>query len=185
MNIRPELAPDVNMCIPKAVHARRPPYKPPHFSGNITPRFVVVQPHIDVGQIGSILCIGDCKKIVVMWPPTTHNLDVMRKESGYAAIFQRVGHRLEGGIATVVDSSVALVMFTGTIHFTITLEPGILVGINWVSAECYRAGARCFQYEIDTNLEEDHSGAFEIFANQLDAALDGCDEDLHRVVFED
>jgi len=109
----------------------------------------------------------------------------MLDHSGHRMKFNRVGHLLQGRIITLVGSSVGLVMYTGTIHMTVTLEPGILVGINWVASECPCVAARCFRYEICAHLENDISSVLAINGDQLEASLNGWNEVRRREVLED
>jgi hypothetical protein len=74
-----------------------------------------------------------------MWP-AGQNLLVLLEQSCYLSKFIWAVHQLEGGIMTV-----ALALFAGTIHLTITLKGGMLVGINWVSAKHHYAAVRCFE----------------------------------------
>jgi hypothetical protein len=83
---------------------------------------------------------------------------------------------------TVIDSTVALAMFSGTIHFVVTLEGGPLVEINWVSVESHYPAVRCFEYEIRAKIEEDLRDVFQIYATQLNASLTGSDTDRHQEV---
>jgi len=76
-------------------------------------------------------------------------------------------------------------MYTGTIHMTITLEAGILVGINWVASECPCVAARCFRYEVCAHLENDISSVLAIYEDQLEASLNGWNEVRRREVLED
>ena len=115
-----------------------------------------------------------------MWPATVDNMKIMQDHSLHLMKFIRFGHLLQGGIIIIVDSSVGLVMYTGTIHMTITLEVGVLVGIDWVAAECHRVAARCFRYEIVARLENDFHSVLAIYADQLEASLEGLDEVRHR-----
>ena len=186
MNAQLELSHDATLCIPSNVLTKRTPSTHPFIvTANLTPMHTVVDLHIDQGRDGLVQCIGGSKKIILMWPATIHNMEIMQDQSNQKMKFIRNGYCLQGGIIIVVDSSVCLVMYTGTIHMTITLEGGVLVGINWVAAEGHYAAARCFQYEIRTRLEDDISNVLGIYADQLDISLAGCDQFRHREVLEE
>ena len=185
MNAKLKLSDDLRMCIPNALLRKRTPYKPPTFSANLTPRHTVVDLHLDQGRDGLIQCVGKSRKIILMWPATVHNMEIMLAHSDHRMKFVRIGHLLQGGIITIVGSSVGLVMYTGTIHMTITLEAGLLVGINWVVSESHRAAARCFRYEIRACLEDDISSVLAIYADQLETSLEGWDEVRHQEVLEE
>ena len=185
MNATPKLFNNAKMCVPNGLLRKRTPYKEPIFTANLTPMHTVVDLHLDQCRDGLIQCIGHSKKMILMWPIAESNRQLMRDHSNHRMKFVRMGHLLQGGIITILDSSVGLVMSTGTIHMTITLEAGVLVGLNWVAAECHRAGARCFEYEICANLENDFSNVLGIYADQLEASLNGWDEVRHQEVLED
>jgi len=138
MNATLKLSNNLKMCAPKGLLQKRTPYRYPTFAANLTPRYTVVDLHLDQSRDGLIQCVGKSKKVILMWPATTYNMEIMLDNSDHRMKFNRVGHLLQGGIITIVGSSVGLVMYTGTIHMTITLEAGILVGINWVASECPR-----------------------------------------------
>ena len=185
MNAAPELSNDLRMCIPNGLLQKRTPYKNPTFGANITPRHTVVDLHLDQCRDGLVQCVGKSKKVILMWPATVDNMKILQDHSHHLMKFIRIGHLLQGGIIIIVDSSVGLVMYTGTIHMTITLEAGVLVGINWVAAESHRVAARCFRYEIVARLENDFNSVLAIYADQLEASLEGLDEIRHREVLED
>lgn len=185
MNATLKLSNNVEMCIPNGLLLKRTPYKQPIFTANLTPMHTVVDLHLDQCRDGLIQCIGNGKKVVLMWPNAEPNRKLMRDHSNHQMKFIRIGQLLQGGIITIMDSSIGLVMSTGTIHMTITLEAGVLVGLNWVAAECHRAAARCVEYEICANLENDFSTVLGIYADQLEASLDGWDEVRHQEVLED
>ncbi len=185
MNATLELSNNLKMCVPKGLLQKRTPHGYPTFAANLTPRYTVVDLHLDQSRDGLIQCVGKSKKVVLMWPATTYNMKIMLDHSNHQMKFNRVGHLLQGGIITIVGSSVGLVMYTGTIHMTITLEAGILVGINWVASECSRVAARCFRYEICAHLENDISSVLAIYGDQLEASLNGWNEVRRREVLED
>ena len=187
MNATPKLFNNVKMCVPNGLLLKRTPYKEPIFMANLTPMHTVVDLHLDQCRDGLIQCIGNSKKVILMWPNAESNRQLMRDHSDHRMKFIRMGHLLQGGIITILDSSIGLIMSTGTIHMTITLEAGVLVGLNWVAAECHRAAARCFEYEICANLEDDFSTVLGIYvyADELEASLNGWDEVRHQEVLED
>ena len=186
MNAQLKLSNDLTMCVPNDILAKRTPSPyPPIIAANLTPMHTVVDLHLDQGRDGLVQCIGGSQKIILMWPATVHNMKIMQDHSDQKMKFIRNGHLLRGGIIIVVDSSVCLVMYTGTIHMTITLEAGVLVGINWVAAECHCVAARCFRYEICARLEDDISNVLKIYVDQLDMSLAGYDQVRHREVLDE
>ncbi len=185
MNAKLTLSDDLKMCVPKAIVRRRTPYKDVMFAANLTPRHTVIDCHLDQSRDGIIQCVGSSKKVVIMWPATDGNLELLQEDPTHSMKFARIGNRMKGGIIVSIDSRVGLEMCTGTIHMTITMEGGPLVGINYVSAEGHCAGARCFRYEMIARLERDSSTIFTIYADQLEASLEGNNQVRHQSVLQD
>jgi len=185
MDAKVELPEGLKMCIPKALLPKRTPYQEPIFGVNLTSRHTIVDLHIDQGRDGLIQCLGKSKKIILMWPATDCNMRALQDSSCHQMKLFRVGQSLEDGIITTIDSSIDLVMFSGTIHVTITLESSMLVGINWVSTESHRPAIRCLGYEMDVELEGELSGILSIYVDQLAASLCGFDKGRHQEVLED
>ncbi len=171
------------MCLPKDLFTILTAYGDPSFAANLTPTDIIVDLHIDQGRDGLIQCIRSCKKIVLMWP--AQNLNVLLHQSNCQAKFIHAAHQLQWGIITIIDSNVGLAMFADTLHATITQEPSFLVGINWVSVENHRSAVRCFEYEIHSGMESNIKSIFTIYADQLNASLDGNDTARHQQVLDD
>jgi len=185
MNAKLQLPDNSRMRVPTSVLSKRTPHGDLIFGANLTPRYTIVDLHIDQGRDGLIVCVKDSKKIVLMWPATNLNMNLLQECSYHQANLVRVGSQLEGGIAVMADSSKSLIMYSGTIHATITLESGILVGINWVSVESYRPAFRCFAYEMTVDLESDFGNILGILVLQLEASLQGLDHTGHEKVISD
>ena len=185
VNAEPRLAKDLIMRIPTALLKKLTPYGSPDFGVNVTPMHTIVDIHIDQGRESLVQCIGSGRKIFLMWPATDHNMRLMRNFSDQPMRLFRMADQLQGGIMTAVDASVGLATFAGTIHATITLEPGLLVGITWISAENHRPAARCFKLELSTDVEENLPGLFRIIADQIESSLQGFNSDRHREVLQD
>lgn len=184
LNAVPKLPGDLRMCVPKKLLQRRTPYGDLQFAANITPMHTVVDLHIDQCRDGLIQCIGQSKKLIIMWPLTEANKVNLEMDPNCPMKYSRIGPKLGGGIITIIDSSVTLLVPTGTVHGTVTMQGGGLVGINYIAIEGHHAGARCFRYELNTNLD-DIKDILPIYADQLEASLGGNDRKRHQIVLKD
>jgi len=110
MNTTLKLSNNLKMCVPKGLLQKRTPYRYSTFATNLTPRYTVVDLHLDKSRDGLIQCGGKSKKVILMWPGTTFDMEIMLDHSDHQMKFNRVGHLLQGGIITMVGSSVGLVM---------------------------------------------------------------------------
>ena len=111
MNAKLQLPDDSKMCVPISVLSKRTPRGDLIFGANLTPRYTIVDFHIDQGRDGLIACTGDSKKIVLMWPASNSNMHLLRECSYHQANLVRIGSQLEGSITVMVDSSKSLIMY--------------------------------------------------------------------------
>jgi len=96
MNAKLQLPDDSKLCVPTSVSSKKTPYGDLIFGANLTPRHTIVDLHINQERDGLIVCIGDSKKIVLMWPATNSNMNLLRECSYHQANLFRVGSQLEG-----------------------------------------------------------------------------------------
>ncbi|KAH8792201.1 hypothetical protein F5882DRAFT_488390 [Hyaloscypha sp. PMI_1271] len=54
--------------------------------------------HSDATTVGRALCIDRCEKLWLMWPPTSHNLQLWAANDGLGISLLRYGAELEGGL---------------------------------------------------------------------------------------
>lgn len=145
----------IAMSIPRTLRSRITSFHElPLSLANLTPQHTVVDVHLDQCRNGLIQCIGRCKKLLLAWPATDLNLKTLIEAKSHSNKLLHISDRLEGGILISMDSSNGVVLFSGTIHATITLDSGPLVGINWLSAETYNPALRCIEYEFRTEVED-------------------------------
>ncbi|KAI9884407.1 MAG: Transcription factor Sox-2 [Watsoniomyces obsoletus] len=120
---------------------------PPPKAANITPKYAFVDVHIDHGMEAISICVGRCRKVWFLWPPTTDNLKEM----------ERLDHRdpdrlirsyLDDGILLQTDKSTGIHVPSGWLHATFTIEGGFLVGITPVTAESIGLISSCTSSEL-------------------------------------
>ncbi|KAK5283065.1 hypothetical protein LTR40_002342 [Exophiala xenobiotica] len=115
--------------------------------------------------------LGKCRKLVAMWPLSDHNRQLLRQHSSIPESFVPLCQQLEAPYLDMLDASAGLFMQAGVIHATITIEGGILIGINTFSARSALASLRCFLYELEAKLEKDYASIFRLFTSQLKAMV--------------
>lgn len=137
------------MCVPPEIDFAPLPDTPVTQGVNITPEFTMVDLHIDHGRAGLLCCLEDCQKLVLLWPPTRHNMQLLfdLRECD-VLLMEGFARRLEGGVVVDLDRRRGLVIPGGTLHATLTLKGGWLAGMNWFAGVGHRAAARSMWYEI-------------------------------------
>ena len=101
---------------------------------NITPRYLLIDIHLDTSYTVIASPIKDRKKVLLLWPPTGHNLRLHHENwgrdqrLGYLLESDRDGPRPEGGTIVVTDHGKALILPSGTLHSTLTTSGGLLAG---------------------------------------------------------
>ncbi|RVX68973.1 hypothetical protein B0A52_08040 [Exophiala mesophila] len=138
--------------IPQMIIPERllPKYQPtrkesrPLMLANLTPRGVIVDPHLDGSRDSLIAVIGSSKKLTFMWPGSTSNIQLLRETERTETAFIDALTHLTGCIAQTIDASSALWMPAGIIHGVITEEGGVLIGINTQSICGYIGAIRAF-----------------------------------------
>ena len=101
MNAKLQLPDDSKLCVPTSVLSKRTPYEDLIFDANLTLRHTIVDLHIDQEWDELIVCIEDSKKIVLMWPATNSNMNLLRKCSYHQANLFWVEFQLEGSILSL------------------------------------------------------------------------------------
>ncbi len=98
----------------------------------LTPKFSLTDLHIDSAD-GISSPIGQCKKLWLLFPPTTLNLTLMKEAEGQRAKLQRIGKSLEGGIVATTNSDQAIYLPAGCIHAVVTIQGGFLISIDFTT----------------------------------------------------
>jgi hypothetical protein len=130
-----------------------PPNSSLQIGANITPAHTMIDLHIDQGGDGSMQVFGKCRKICLFYPPTKHNLTLLRTSNELVnKKFYSVGSMLEGGVMYSLDSTAAIVMAACTIHTTLTLDGGVLFGANWLAKSGFQAMSKIVSYDLDSNF---------------------------------
>lgn len=178
MNAPIKLPSNCQLIVPDILHAdHRPQNTDLSPSCNLTPRFVVVHPHIDQIRDSLITVLGKSRKFVLMWPLSRPNRELLVQ---YALAHERetfvpLCGQLEAPVLDLMDSKTALFMQAGVIHATLTLEGGMLIGINTFSAGSALASLQCFVFELEAEVERDYGAIFNLFALQLKAIVGDLD----------
>lgn len=77
MNVKLQLSDDSKLCVLTSVSSKRTLYEDLIFDANLTLRHIIVNLHIDQEWDELIVCIEDNKKIVLMWPATNSNMNLL------------------------------------------------------------------------------------------------------------
>ncbi|OCT54302.1 hypothetical protein CLCR_00921 [Cladophialophora carrionii] len=140
------------MVVPKSLH---PEFEPVTESGdgrmlaNVTPTGSCFFPHIDLGLDGLVQCLGPGAKLIAAWPNTEENILTLLRTERSTTAFIRCIRSLHGGMLYLMrGGSTSLFLSAGTIHATITLQGGLLVGINTTSLGSLVSAMRALGYEL-------------------------------------
>ncbi len=126
--------------------------KPPLQMTNMTPKFTFVDVHIDHGMEAVSICVGRCRKIWFLWPPTPKNLREMRRLD-HRQSDRLIRSYLDHGILLETDGTTGIHVPAGWLHATFTIEAGFLVGITPVVAESIEILSNYTSYELVGNVE--------------------------------
>ncbi|TKA69039.1 hypothetical protein B0A55_10981 [Friedmanniomyces simplex] len=77
--------------------------------------------HIDNGKDVLSAVVDDCRKIFVLYPPTTKNLRLLDGVENEPFRLATICQKLEGALYSEVTSSKAIVIPSGTLHAVITI----------------------------------------------------------------
>ncbi|KAL5344581.1 hypothetical protein ACLOAV_010565 [Pseudogymnoascus australis] len=141
---------------------------------NITPEGSFVDLHYDIGRSGYSMVYGLCEKVLILFPPTEHNLSTFAKTAGLHNRLARIGDKLEGGLVVRINSSLAIDLPSGALHAVFTTAGGFLGGINFsiveeltIMAQAILAQLPFFSYSPDAILED-----IKVYLSALQSALD-------------
>ena len=152
-----------------------------NFAANATPSYAFVDLHIDRGM-DAVSCIGACRKVWFMWPPTEHNLSEMRRVDCQRN-FHMLRSQLDNGVVVETDSTMALHIPAGWLHATFTVEGGFLGGITAVTAEAIPLISFWVEVELETR-GDDIRGNLDIYTRALEEALCSQNKDVVRAALE-
>ncbi|KAI9887905.1 MAG: hypothetical protein M1823_000294 [Watsoniomyces obsoletus] len=116
-------------------------------SVNATPKFALVDVHIDLGMEVVSLCVGRCRKIWFLWPPTSGNLWEMTR-LGHRHPDRLIQTNLDHGVLVETDRTVGIHLPAGWLHATLTIEGGFLIGITPIAAESIDIITNYFSSEL-------------------------------------
>ncbi len=120
---------------------------------NLAPRHAVIPPHVDRNENSLLSCVGRTAKLLFAWPPTGHNLAQLLAARRQPHKLLALAEQLRGGVLVPLRAPLDTAVFAGSIHATLTLEPGILASAMWVSGSTYAAGLCCLAWELEACFE--------------------------------
>ena len=82
---------------------------------------------------GKSAVLGDCQKIIILFPPSSHNLSLMQQECGHQAKLARLMPQLEYGLIDRLNSTSVIFIPSGWAHTTFTTRGGFLISIDCVT----------------------------------------------------
>ena len=116
--------------------------------------------------------IDTCRKFWFMFPPTDHNLELMKAELSQNAKLLRIGHQMEGGVVGETTGGQAVYLPAGCIHAVLTLEGGFLVSLDFTTRESVSAFGRYIAKDLHRALdEESQRNCFFSYLDCLEVAL--------------
>lgn len=96
--------------------------------------------------------LGQTMKIWLLFPPTDHNLSLMKQAEGQRAKLARIGPQLEGGMVFRTDSTQALYLPIGTLHAVITTQGGFLISFEFSTPTSAKASASMINHGLDDEI---------------------------------
>ncbi|KAH7317349.1 hypothetical protein BKA65DRAFT_380408, partial [Rhexocercosporidium sp. MPI-PUGE-AT-0058] len=123
-------------------------------SFNVSPAGTFTDFHaVDSCTIGRAVCFGRCIKGWLCFPPTAKNLCLWQDGLGMPGKCAKYGRKLEGGIFVrtgndPLSAGNCIDMSSGTIHCVVTIEGGVLGGVNYSVSEALLLSSRmiCMQF---------------------------------------
>ncbi|KAK3045911.1 hypothetical protein LTR09_012565 [Extremus antarcticus] len=100
---------------------------------NATPKYSLVDLHIDYGIDGISSAFDGCRKLWLMFPPIERNLELMRIERDETCKLFRIGHHLEGGIVFEAASDKAVYIPARCLHAVYTGDGGFLFSLDFTT----------------------------------------------------
>ncbi|KAH7357093.1 hypothetical protein BKA65DRAFT_580384 [Rhexocercosporidium sp. MPI-PUGE-AT-0058] len=122
----------------------------------LTPKYAFTDLHMDTSD-GVSSPIGQCRKLWMVFPPTTKNLVLMKQAEGQRAKLDRIGKKLEGGLVFRTNSDEAIYLPAGCIHAVIPLQGGFLIATDFTTPLSSKP------YAAMINAGLDDSGAADTF----------------------
>lgn len=116
--------------------------------------------------------IDTCRKLWFIFPPTSHNLELMKAKLSQNAKLLRIGHQLEGGVVCETAGGQAVYLPAGCIHAVLTLEGGFLASLDFTTRESVQAFGRYIAKDLYRALdEESQRNCFFSYLEFLEVAL--------------
>ncbi|KAI1818983.1 hypothetical protein F4861DRAFT_544401 [Xylaria intraflava] len=101
----------------------------PPLTTNITPRYTVVDAHIDHGAHVLTLLTSGCVKLWALYPLTEQNRQALGPVYGSKNMFLDLVGKLEGGDFCIQTEGEAIYLPPGCIHSTVTIRGGLTLGL--------------------------------------------------------
>lgn len=126
----------------------------------------------DYGMDGESAVLGDCRKIIILFPPSGYNLDLMQQECGNQAKLARLMPLLEYGLIDWLDSTNVIFIPSGWAHTTFTLSGGFLVSIDCITKTTVWTFSRYLKYHLYRELDNKQQiECYFLFLDCLEHAL--------------
>jgi len=87
MNATLKLFNNLKMFAPKNLLQKQKSYESSIFATNLTPRYTVMNLHLDQSRDDLIQCVEKSKKVILMWSATTYNMKIMLDYLNYQMKF--------------------------------------------------------------------------------------------------
>lgn len=104
---------------------------------------------------GLSLCMHKSRKLWFLFPPTDHNLKLMKIELGQNAKLWRVGARMEGGVVCETTDKEAIYLPAGCIHAVFTLDGGFLVSLDFTTRDSVSVFGRYLAQDLHLAMDEE------------------------------
>ncbi|KAJ5161028.1 hypothetical protein N7492_006420 [Penicillium capsulatum] len=177
--LRLPIVDDLGFRVPPDICRLFEPFSESNNQVNLTPKYSFVDLHIDYGADGLSIPVGDCRKIWLLWPPTSSNLRALKTVDGQRGRLARLAPQLEGCVVVETTSAQAIHIPAASLHATFTLQGGFLVARDFTTSRSLMAISTILSNGLDENLPlEARTVLFEWFERCLDISI------THRKITE-
>jgi hypothetical protein len=121
----------------------------------------------------SVQTIGRCKKIWLLFPSTSENLELYITSTRFSNRLAHTGSKLQEGVIVETYSTYELEFPAGTLHAVFTTIDGFLTSINYSRAECLSTMSRVRKASLPMlRISPDQiSGDFQAYSETLSSNL--------------
>ena len=121
---------------------------------------------------GKSAVLGECSKIIVLFPPSTRNLCLMQQQCGDQAKLYRLMPRLEYGLIDKLTSTSVIFIPSGWSHATFTTRGGFLISVDCITKTTVWTYSQYLKHHLYRELDtKQQTECFFLFLDCLEYAF--------------